>query len=52
MPLRLVKLADAYREQLFDIRHYLNDSLPKCGGHIGDGVRPSERRKGIVEQRF
>ena len=29
-----------------DIRHYLNDRLLKDGGHIGDGVRPSERRKG------
>jgi predicted acetyltransferase len=28
------------------IRHYLNDSLIKNGGHIGYGVRPSERRKG------
>lgn len=31
-----------------NIRHYLNDSLLKNGGHIGDGVRPSERRKGIA----
>ena len=28
------------------IRHYLNDSLLKNGGHIGYSVRPSERRKG------
>jgi len=28
------------------IRHYLNDTLMKTGGHIGYGVRPSERRKG------
>jgi predicted acetyltransferase len=28
------------------VRHYLNDSLMKTGGHIGFGVRPSERRKG------
>jgi len=28
------------------IRHYLNDSLLKSGGHIGYGVRPLERRKG------
>ena len=28
------------------IRHYLNESLLKTGGHIGYGVRPSERRKG------
>lgn len=31
-----------------NIRHYLNESLLKSGGHIGDGVRPSERRKGIA----
>lgn len=30
-----------------NIRHYLNDSLLFDGGHISDGVRPSERRKGI-----
>ena len=30
-----------------NIRHYLNDYLKRGGGHIGDGVRPSERRKGI-----
>jgi len=28
------------------VRHYLNDSLLKSGGHIGYGIRPSERRKG------
>lgn len=31
-----------------NIRHYLNDLLLLNGGHIGDGVRPSERRKGIA----
>ena len=31
-----------------NIRHYLNKSLLRNGGHIGDGVRPSERRKGIA----
>ena len=31
-----------------NIRHYLNASLLKNGGHIGDGVRPSMRRKGIA----
>lgn len=30
-----------------NIRHTLNDSLLLSGGHIGDGVRPSERNKGI-----
>jgi len=31
-----------------NIRHYLNDALLKNGGHIGDGVRPSERKKGYA----
>jgi len=31
-----------------DIRHKLNDYLQKFGGHIGYGVRPSERRKGYA----
>ena len=33
-----------------NIRHYLNERLLLNGGHIGDGVRPSERRKGIATQ--
>ena len=33
-----------------NIRHYLNEALLQSGGHIGDGVRPSERRKGIATQ--
>lgn len=31
-----------------NIRHCLNQNLLLNGGHIGDGVRPSERRKGIA----
>jgi predicted acetyltransferase len=31
-----------------NIRHYLNQNLLNTGGHIGDGVRPSERRKGYA----
>jgi predicted acetyltransferase len=30
------------------IRRYLNDELFKFGGHIGYGIRPSERRKGYA----
>lgn len=30
-----------------NIRHRLNDSLLLSGGHIGDGIRPSERGKGF-----
>lgn len=31
-----------------NIRHYLNEDLLKGAGHIGDGIRPSERRKGYA----
>lgn len=31
-----------------NIRHRLNDYLLNYGGHIGDGIRPSERRKGYA----
>ncbi len=31
-----------------DIRHYLTESLLFDAGHIGDGIRPSERRKGYA----
>lgn len=33
-----------------NIRHSLNDQLLLNGGHIGDGVRPSQRRKGVATQ--
>ena len=33
-----------------NIRHYLNEHLLAHGGHIGDGIRPSERRKGYATQ--
>lgn len=29
-----------------NIRHYLNEFLLNYGGHVGCGIRPSERRKG------
>lgn len=29
-----------------NIRHSLNEKLLKSGGHIGDGIRPSQRNKG------
>ncbi len=31
-----------------NIRHDLNEALLRDGGHIGDGVRPSMRRRGIA----
>ena len=33
-----------------NIRHYLNESLRNGGGHIGDGVRPSARGKGLGKE--
>lgn len=33
-----------------NIRHYLTEEMLLNGGHIGDGVCPSERRKGIATQ--
>lgn len=33
-----------------NIRHYLNGQLLLNGGHIGDGIRPSERRKGYATE--
>ena len=44
-------LLDEERDRLLgavNIRHYLNESLLKEIGHIGDGIRPSERRKGYA----
>lgn len=31
-----------------NIRHKLTEKLLNCGGHIGYGIRPSERRKGYA----
>lgn len=44
-------LLDDERNRLLgavNIRHYLTNALLKDGGHIGDGIRPSERRKGYA----
>ena len=35
---------------MVDIRHTLNEFLRTYGGHIGYGVRPSERNKGYATQ--
>ncbi|SEP72233.1 GNAT family N-acetyltransferase [Butyrivibrio sp. TB] len=46
-------LLDEDRNRLLgavNIRHYLNDHLLREGGHIGDGIRPSERRKGYASK--
>ena len=34
---------------MINFRHYLNDYLEEYAGHIGYGVRPSERRKGYAK---
>lgn len=34
---------------MISFRHYLNDYLAEYAGHIGYGVRPSERRKGYAK---
>ena len=33
-----------------NVRHFLNEGLILDGGHIGDGIRPSERRKGYATE--
>lgn len=33
-----------------NIRHGLTDELLNCGGHIGYGIRPTERQKGYATQ--
>ena len=46
-------LLDEDRNRLLgavNIRHRLNESLLREGGHIGDGIRPSERRKGYATE--
>lgn len=46
-------LIDEERNRLLgavNIRHYLNEGLLLHGGHIGDGIRPSERRKGYATE--
>ncbi len=35
---------------MVSIRHKLNDNLMKVGGHVGYGIRPSQRRKGYASE--
>ena len=35
-----------------NLRHELNDYLLKFGGHIGDSIRPSERRNGYATEQL
>lgn len=46
-------LLDVDRDHLLgavNIRHSLNAYLSQFGGHIGDGIRPSERGKGYATE--
>lgn len=50
VPATLYFLIDENRKiyGALQIRHELNDFLLDHGGHIGYGIRPSERRKGLA----
>ena len=44
-------LLDEDRDRLLGaitVRHYLSEYLLREGGHVGDGIRPSERGKGYA----
>ena len=45
-----VREKDNYIVGMIDIRHYLNEYLTQAGGHIGYGVRKTERNKGYAKQ--
>lgn len=45
-----IRESDSRIVGMVDIRHALNDFLRNYGGHIGYGVRPSERNKGYATQ--
>ncbi len=42
----LIRVKDNQIVGMINIRLTLNERLQKCGGHIGYGIRPSERQKG------
>ena len=44
----LVREGDSRVLGMIHFRHYLNEALAISGGHIGYGVRPSERRRGYA----
>lgn len=43
-----VRKSDNKLVGMIQVRHYFNEYLEKCAGHIGYSVRPSERRKGYA----
>ncbi|PIM79635.1 GNAT family N-acetyltransferase [Fusobacterium pseudoperiodonticum] len=46
----VIREKDNYIVGMIDIRHYLNEYLTEAGGHIGYGVRKTERNKGYAKQ--
>ena len=47
-----VRKSDKKIVGILQIRHFLNAKLLKDSGHIGDSVRPSERRKGYATEQI
>ena len=45
-----IRKSDGKLIGMIDIRHELNDFLQSYGGHIGLGIRPSERGKGYASK--
>ncbi|MDR0946670.1 MAG: GNAT family N-acetyltransferase [Ruminococcus sp.] len=45
----LVNEGETHILGMISLRHYLNQSLEKTGGHIGYSIRPSEWRKGYAK---
>lgn len=50
VPAHTYFLVDEHKNILgaINIRHYLNEYLLNYGGHIGYGIRPSQRKKGYA----
>ena len=47
-----IRISDNKIIGFVQLRHRLNDFLLKYGGHIGDSVRPTERRKGYATEQL
>ena len=45
-----IRESDSKIVGMINIRHKLDDYLTKMGGHIGYGVRPTERKKGYATE--
>lgn len=42
----LIRQSDRRLVGMINVRHQLNEAMRRFGGHIGYGIRPTERRKG------